>query len=371
MPKKEPIFNTRKRRVFRSIIPRGEAIFGGAFLLFVVLMGAWVAVQRDNFDPTERDITMELMEEGSVQDTLYRTPFQHWRDPTAPAPGAAGARSADLGIFPAATLDGGWSAATRVQTFNEETLYEKIDGAAPQYFGFGFVTLHFIGMENPAAGVELSVELYDMGAFENALGIFAAQRDAGRAVDAMGPVYFYNTGIGAIGMIDRYYFKITGSDEGPEIEEKAAQLLAAFFALAGEDAAPPKPFLVLRDALGIPFEGIAFEKSDVFQFQFAHDFWFGTPDKNGGLRYYIHQAAGEAAAIELYDLLLENQLYDYDEIERTEDFALLNHKFLDTRLALKRTGALLFGFDGAPPELNTNEVLTTLQEAFLSDEEEN
>lgn len=369
MAKREPIFNNRKRRVFRSVIPRGEVIFGVAFLLIVAGMAAWVAAQRDNYDPSERDITMELMEEGSVQDTLYRAPLQRWHDPGA-GPVTIAAPLVDLGIFPASITEGGWTPATRVQTFDESTLYEKINGAAPQYIGFGFVMLYFIGMENSAAGVELNVELYDQGAFENALGIFAAQRDAGRSVDALGPVYYYKTGIGAIGMVGRYYFKITGSDEGSVIDEKTDQLLAAFAELAGANPQPPKPFLVLRDTLGIPFEGIAFEKSDVFQFQFATDFWFGTPDNGEGLRYYIHQAADEAQAIELYDLLLENQLYDYNEVERTGDYALLKHKFLDSQLAMKRTGAWLFGFDGAPPELNATEVLTTVQEAFLNDGEE-
>lgn len=365
MAKKEPIFNPRKRRVFRSAIPRSEVIFGAVFLLIVVGMTAWVAAQHDNYDPTERDISMDLMEEGSVEDTLYRTPLQRWRDPAAPA--VAGAPDVDLGIFPAAMTNGGWIPATRVQTFDESTLYEKINGAAPQYFAFGFVMLHFLGMENAAAGVEINVELYDQGTFENALGIFAAQRDAERTVEHLGPVHFYKTGIGAIGMVDRFYFKITGSDEGPEIEQKTNELLSAFSTLAGENAEPPKAFVVLRDTLNIPFEGIAFEKSDVFQFQFANDFWFGTPDNAEGLRYYIHHASDETQAIELYDLLLENQLFDYNEIARTEDTAILNHKFLETKLAMKRTGAWLFGFDGAPPELNADEVLSTLQEAFLSD----
>lgn len=369
MATQEKLFNTRKRRVFRSRIGAGELAFGVIFVVLVIAMCVWIFVQRDNYDPSERDITMSLMEEGSVEDTLYRTPLARWQDP-AQAAAHGGAATVDLGIFPTATLEGGWTPSTRVQVFDDSNVYEKINGAAPQYQSFGFKNLHFVGIQHPTEPLEINIEVYDQGAFENALGIFSAQRDADRAVEQQGQVYFYRTTVGAIGMVDRFYFKFTGTAEGPATEEKTTQLLRAFATHPEGESVPPKAFLVLRDVLEVPFEGIAFEKSDVFQYQFAQNFWFGVPDIQADLRYYIHEASDEAAAIELFDLLLENHLFDYDEVERTDDTVILKHKFLDTRLAMKRTGALLFGFDGAPPELNAQEVLGTLQEAFASDEEE-
>jgi hypothetical protein len=367
MAKKERVLTQRTRRVFRTQIPTGEIVFGALFVLIVLGMGWWFFAKRDDFDPSERDITMELMEEGSVEDTLYRTPLQRWTEPGQA--GTASAATVDVGIFPPAVLDAGWTAATRVQEFDESTLYEKINGAAPQYFQFGFVRLYFVGLERAAESLEMNIELYDMGAFENALGIFAAQRDADRALDQRGGTHYYATSIGAIGVIGPYYFKLTGNEEVPAIADKAGQLLDTFSALPGADAGAPKAFEVLRDVLGIPFAGIWFEKNDVFQFQFAKEFWFGTPDIGGDLRYYIHQAESEEAARNLFDQLVENNLYDYDEVSRAEDSVILNHKFLDTRLAIKRSGAMVFGFDGAPAELDAEKTLATVQEAFLSDEE--
>jgi hypothetical protein len=367
MSRTERVFNPRKRRVFRSRIPDSEIVFGAVFVAVVVGMAGWVYAQRDRYDPSERDISMQLMEAGSVEDTLYRSPLVRWMDPAQAAAAVAGA--VDLGIFPATTLDGGWTPSTRVQVFDEATLYEKINGAAPQYFAFGFEMLHFVGIEHRLLNVDMNIELYDMGAFENALGIFAAQRDASRAVEVRNSVYYYPTSIGAIGIVERFYFKFTGSDEDPLLVDKANELIDAFTALPGGAAGAPRAFVVLRDVLGIPFEGIVFEKTDVFQFQFAENFWFGQPDLADDFRYYVHEAPTEEAAIALYDNLLENHLYDYDELSRTEDAALLNHKFLDTRLALTRTGRWLFGFDGASAELDAEQTLMHLQEAFLSDEE--
>ncbi len=365
MAKKERVFNQRKRRVFRTQIPTGEVVFGALFVLVVVGMGWWFLAKRNDFDPSERDISMELMEEGSVQDTLYRTPFERWTDPAQPASASA---AVDLGNFPTAILDGGWTASTRVQEFDESNLYEKIDGAAPQYFQFGFVKLHFVGLEH-ADDLELNIELYDMGEFKNALGIFTAQRDADRTLDERGDVHYYATTVGAIGIIGPYYFKLTGNEENAAITDKAAQIIESFSGLPGGDVPLPKAFTVFRDVLGIPFAGIWFEKNDVFQFQFAKDFWFGKPDIGGDLRYYVHEAESEEAARTLFDQLLENNLYDYDEVSHTDDSVILNHKFLKTRLAIKRSGTLVYGFDGAPADLDADKTLMTLQEAFQSDEE--
>jgi hypothetical protein len=365
--KKDPVFNQRKRRVFRTQISSGEVVFGAVFVALTIGMSWWFLAQRDEFDPSERDISMELMEEGSVVDNLYRTPLQRWSEPGQA--GAASAAVVDLGVFPPAILDDGWTAATRIQEFDESNLYEKINGAAPQYFQFGFVRLHFVGLERAAEGLELNIELYDMGAFENALGIFVAQRDKNKTLDELGNAHYYATSIGAIGVINQYYFKLTGNEETSAVTDKALQIVESFSALPGGDAEPPRAFTVFRDVLDIPFEGIGFEKSDVFQFQFARDFWFGTPDITQDFRYYVHKAESDEAARELFDQLVESNLYDYDEVRRTEDSVILNHKFLETQLAMKQLGPWVFGFDGASAELDAEGTLMTLQEAFLSDEE--
>jgi hypothetical protein len=367
MAKKERIFTNRTRKVFRNHIPRSEAGFGIFFLILVVVMGAWFFAQARNYDPSERDISTELMEEGSVSDTLYRTPLKRWTDPTMPA--TAGAQAApELGIFPASLLDGGWSVSTRIQEFDESNLYEKINGAAPQYFQYGFVRLYYVGLTHSESGNEIGIELYDMGSFQNALGLFSAQRAADRAVISEGNTHYYETGIGAIGIAGPYYYKFTGSDSTDIIVTKSKQFVAMSTSLENGDAAPPRTFEVFAGMLDVPFEGISFEKSDVFQFQFATDFWFGRPESGGDLRYFVHEAASPEEAKALFDQLLENQLFDFELVEQWNEGVLLKHKFLQTYLAMEHIGSTLYGLDGATEDAVVDDTLTTLQVAFLNEE---
>ena len=58
---KDKVFNDRSRKIFRHYFGASELAFGVFFILFTVAMGAWFVMQRDNYDPGERDISMELM----------------------------------------------------------------------------------------------------------------------------------------------------------------------------------------------------------------------------------------------------------------------------------------------------------------------
>jgi hypothetical protein len=363
MAKKEKLFNDRKRKVFRKYIPSNEVLSGLVVAGVLVLGLGWFFAQRDNYDPGERDISMALMEEGSVEDKLYRTPLQRWTDPAKAH--AATLSGPDLGIFPAAILSGGWQAATRIQEFDESNLYEKINGAAPQYVQYGFQRLHFVGLEQPESGASLNIELYDMGQFQNALGIFSAQRGDGRTVARAGDAFYYGTGVGAIGITGPYYFKLTGDRE--EAQPKAEEIVPALNGLTSGGKGTPPYFALFQERLQVPFDGITFEKSDVFQFQFARDFWFATPDPEGDLRYFVHEAPDEAAAQELFGLLIENLLYDYEEVERSDTGVVLRHSFLDNYFVLRRRGATLYGVENLPQANELEASLGSLETALFDE----
>jgi len=120
--------------------------------------------------------------------------------------------------------------------------------------------------------------------------------------------------------------------------------------------------------LGIPFDAVAYQRNDVFQYDFAKDFWFGTPSPDSDLSYYVHQAESPDAAKALFDKLLENHRYDYEVLQGTEHDVLLRHRFLDTFMTLNRRGGLVFGVDNAPEQGELQESLDTLLGA-LPDEE--
>ena len=360
------LFHQRGPEVGRKEIPVGEVLFGVFFVLFLIALAVWFASKKDDFRPEDRDISMALLAEGAVRDTLYRAPVKRWVDPAAAASGGA---AAALGIFPGEILAGDWRPASRVQRFNRETLYEKIDGAAEQYFQYGFVELHFLSIEQSQSGLALMIEVYDMGSFQNALGIFAAQRDAEQAVSDRGPARYYPTGAGAIGILGGFYLKMSGNSEAPAVQEKALQIVDLLSGAKSGSAQTPHAFRVLADLLGVPFDAIAYERSDVFQYDFAKDFWFGRPDKASEQCYYLHEAASEEEAQALFDQLLENHRYDYEVLEVSRGEALLQHQFLETFMSLNRRGTLVFGIDNAPDQDALGASLDTLTEALSHDED--
>lgn len=366
----ERIFNNRPRKVFRNRISNKEVYFSVAFIFFVVLMGAWFAAQSDNYDPGERDIPMEVMIASSVEDNLYRTPLERWVDPAeaAAAPGAAPA--AKLGIFPPEIVSGGWTPSSRLQEFDPSNLYEKIDGQAPQYVDYGFERLHFVSLEMAGAGLDINIELYDMGSLQNAMGIFGAQRDVARTLTPAGDAYYYTTELGALGIAGQYYFKISGNTVDPAIVDKATEIAGAFGSMANASGgAVPKAFVVLAQTLEVPFEGVTYEKVDVFQFGFAKDFWFGKPGNGTDLRYYLHECSEDETDGGLYDELLTNHQFDHDVVVNEDGYAVLKHQFLGTFQALTYDQGWVYGVDGAPDADAAETALTLLEGALFNGEE--
>lgn len=347
--RKNKVFNDRNRKVFRKNISSGEMAFGFFFILFVMLMGAWFVVQKDNFDPGERDISIEVLNAQSVEDKLYRTPLLRWVDPAlARTPDSA---APDLGIFPPSLVGGGWETSSRVEVFDGANVYEKINGQEDQYKQFGFQFLHFVAIANPEQELDLNVELYDMGSFVNALGVFAAQRSEDSRVEQFGNTYYYPTEAGVLGILDRYFFKLSGNESSPAIRAKAIEFVKAFAPDTTdtiESGVAPRGLMLLTEGLGVPFRDIAYLRQDVFQYDFAKDFWFGKVTPESKARYFFHEDTSETAAAELFDMILEEQLYEYTLVERNGNRCVLKHEFMKTFMILNQRGPFVYGIDGAP-----------------------
>jgi len=344
---KERVFNNRARKVFRKRIPRSEITSGLFLLVLLILAGVWFASRKNAYDPAERDLSMEALVSSTVEDTLYRTPLQRWVEPGSVA--AVGGPPS-LGVFPEGILYDGWRPSSGLREFDADTLYEKINGAAEQYIQFGFERLYFISLAKAGTEHDISVEMYDMGSFENALGIFAAQRDATRSTERLGPANYYPTEAGAVALLGPYYLKLFGTSNDTVIQQKAIQLVAALGPLAEGEGSMPPAYSILADGLGLPFDAIAYEKTDVFQFSFAKDFWFGVPPEAPDARYFVHTAADEAAAADLLTKLIENNKYDYVVVIDGEEGVLMKHAFLETYMTLSRRGRHVFGVENAPDD---------------------
>ncbi len=366
--KKEKVLNDRPRKVFRKSIPTTETLFSTFFVGFVLLMGIWFAAQKNAYDAGERDISDEAMIASSVEDNLYVMPLERWRDPAnAQAFGAAPIE--DIGIMPQAILQGGWQTSSRLELFDFDNLYEKINGQETQYKAYDFQYLHFISITNPQEDLDMNIEIYDMGIFSNALGVFSAQRSEGREVTQYGNTFYYETEAGGIGLVDKYYFKLTGSENDERLQKKAFAIMEDFSASAGEAAAIPKSMLMLTDGLGVEFSEIDYVLNDVFQYAFAKDFWFGRPDPEVNTQYFVHEASSDEEAQELFDQILEEHLYEYGMVSQADDSVLLTHEYLKTFFSLNRMGSVVYGIDGAKTGVEAADALGAFQEILLGEAE--
>lgn len=357
------LFNPLKRKVLRRQISEHETRFAIVFLLLLVATAVVVGMQKDRFDPSERDISFAQLEKDSVEDTLYRTPFKRWV-----APGSEGAvqASVDLGIFPPEVLAGGWQLDGRVETYDPSNLYEKINGAAEQYLSFGFRRLDYLTLAKDQHF--LTIEIYDQAEFGNTLGLFSAQRDASRRVTTRPDgVFYYSTSVGAIGGYENYYFKISGNSTKEAVTSKATALVEVLAGLPVQASTAPWPFTVLTQRLGLPFDRVAYQKNDVFQYDFARDFWFGSLGGGSEARYFLHEASDAEQARTLFDQLVEEQSFEYEAVETDSRNALFEHRFLHTFFSLHRRGPLVFGIDGAADPGQARAAQARLEKAVTDD----
>jgi len=101
------------------------------------------------------------------------------------------------------------------ESYDEETLYEKINGKAPLYTESGFVKLstqRYVSEKNDELTFELYI--YNMGSAANAFSVYSIQRRA-ESSPADGMPFAYRTE-NALYLADgRYYCELIGSSDSP------------------------------------------------------------------------------------------------------------------------------------------------------------
>ena len=359
MPRIDRVFNRQARKVLRRRIGLTETVFGACFVVVLVLSTLWVLAQKDNFDPADRDVSYETLEKDSTGEVLYETPLKTWVEPGHPAAAAA---APDTGVFPAAIVGAGWSLKGRVQDFDPSNVYEKIDGAAEQYIAFGFRGLHWANLTDGTRSI--AIELYDQGSFANVLGIFAAQGGTRRDVRTAGDMFYYRTSVGVIGGYGPWYFKIAGDEASEAVVAEAARILESMDDLpASKEAAAPLAYAVLTRGLGLGFGDLAYERENVFQYDFLSDFWFGRIPGEADARYFINEQPDAAKTSEIYDRFKQEQARDCAVLDEDANRVVMQHKFLKTIFALQREGDLILGVDGAATRESAAGSLKRLSEA--------
>lgn len=159
------------------------------------------------------------------------------------------------------------AAVGAVEFYGPESLYKYMDGGADVYLPYQFQQM--LHQEFKAKAADVTVDIFDMGADENAFGIYASERSPSYSYIAMGTEGYANDGILNF-LQGRFYMKLSGYGDGNNAV--MAEFAKAISAKIGEKPEPPailaklpkenrKPHteqFVPQDPLGYSFLGPAF-----------------------------------------------------------------------------------------------------------------
>lgn len=339
---KETIFNYRKRVVSRTHIPRTEIIASLLILLSLAGVIFWAILQRNSFNPADRDIPPEMLESG--EEKLYPPPLKQWTEDTAVSQSAG----PNLGIFTATIIDDTWQVGTRLKQFTPETLFEKIDGEADKFIKQGFKSLYFIGLIAHETGDEIDIELFDQGNIGGSLGIFSEYASYEVSLHTEGDAVYILTPSGTIGRKGRFFFRIIGNRESDIIRQKSVLLVKALAGLTESVSDAPVEYTLFTQTLKIDPARVTFTGENVFQFDFARDFWFAAPDPGLPWRLFLRREPSPDHAARLFQQIVAEQKNDYQIKENAPDMAVMWHPYLKNWFAIAHQGTFVFGIENAP-----------------------
>lgn len=358
------IFNHKKRLLRRSLITPSERYSSLVLLLCLALIGYWFLAQSDQFDPSERDLDPEQLLPSSSMIQLYTAPLKLWREPG----GVTAFAVADINPYPAGTVSDNWQIAGRIRRFEPENLYEKINGEAEKFLRQGFEQLHYLVLRSVSGDAEIAIELFDQGDIPGSIGIFSAHQSSGTEVINKGPVSYFDTSVGMIGRKGRYFFRVAADQSGDEIKEKVSQLATLFADLVDDAEELPLEYHLLSDSLDLSADRIVYQATDVFQFDFVSDFWFGKLGDLGSARVFLHRDQSVESSRELFERIKLEQSYDYEIIEEEESLVIMQHSFLNTLFILQQRQQFLVGAEMLTDVAEANSFMTKLLEGIDAQE---
>lgn len=353
------VLNIKKRWFRRTYISTTEFISGLVSIAVIAVSGLWFFWQKDRFDPQERDLDPSLLADQNTLE-LYTPPLKLWQEPGA-EPTTAGAPN--IAPFPSSIVDEQWQPAGRIKSFEPDNLFEKINGEAEKFLKQNFQKLYYLVLKSTRDATEISIELFDHKDIPSSIGIFSGHISGDNELLNEGQVSYFKTGAGMIGRKGRYFFRVAATDLNDSVEQKVTQLARVFGDLEEKADELPMEYRVLSENLNIPGNAISYTAENVFQYDFAKNFWFGTlpTSGDGEAQAFIHVDESASNSEMLYQLLLTELEFDYEVVETFENTAILKHRFLDTYFVVQHKGPYLFGVD----KLSDREKVPAVMSALL------
>ncbi|MCU0560596.1 MAG: hypothetical protein MUD16_10460 [Desulfobacterales bacterium] len=191
-----------------AILPARKAKTGGetfaavAVLCGLLLIAAGIFIRQPSFNPAVLNLS-------AIADSQPKAAGPHALAPLIPAPA-------------------GLTVLTPVESFDRETLSDKIDGKAELYLSAGFVRLDCQRLalsERPDAWLEVFV--YDMGSAPNAFAVFSTQRRADVVSLSIGD-FAYRAGNALFVAHGHYYLELIASADDERLSAALEELAESF-----------------------------------------------------------------------------------------------------------------------------------------------
>ncbi|HHH27708.1 MAG TPA: hypothetical protein ENK57_05100 [Polyangiaceae bacterium] len=331
MANTDRLINPRGRKHYRRSYSMTEVRIGLVILLGLGGFAGWVAYEgahpRDDLFAN----TPDLLDPGS-----------------APV---------ERGPLPEHLAAKGWKEG-RLAAFDADNLYEKINGRAGYFTSKGFVVLLFLPLTSEdTKGETIDVEVYDMGAAENALGAYVGEKPDEIASNESTGVVWHRDRNALYMARGSYYIRAIGSQESPGVDralEHLRKVLETGLA-AGER---PWAHALLVDALGYDASTIEYAKENAMSFEFARNVYVAREGEDTEL--FVAPAPDPEAAEAMAKQYVQG-FTSYGEVVEGGDW--IKDQYLGAFSAVRTSGPLVIGVRGATTLELGEEALAKLEAA--------
>jgi len=325
------LFNPRGRKHYRRTYSLTEVRVGVMVLVSLGGFATWVVYEGAHPDPDLFANTPDLLDPGSA-------PIER-------------------GPLPEKLAAKGWKEG-KLAAFDPDNLYEKINGRAGYFKSKGFVALLYVPLvSEDTKGDTIDLEVYDMGAAENALGAYVGEKpDEIDSEQAAGGVWHRDRN--ALYMArGRYYVRAIGSQESPGVDRALGHLRQA---LEKGLAAGERPWAhaLFVDALGFEASHVGYTKESAMSFEFARNVYSVREGEDTEL--FVAPAADADAAEAMAKQYVEG-FTSYGELVEGGDW--IKDQYLGAFSAVRTAGPLVIGVRGATTLELGKEALAKLDEA--------
>jgi hypothetical protein len=304
-------------RSYRRTYRRSEVYWGAGITLGLMGLLAWVRYKGAHPDPSLYDMSAALVPSAvppAIPAGAERTPIADRGPGSVPSAVAAGAEGAPAAVAAAlagtdssterGALPPGLSAGafreSKIGAYTPDNLYVKIDGRAEFYLSFGLKSMHAVTLE-ASSGASVEIELYDLGAANNALGAYNGERAPGAESRHENGSTFRVDHNAAFLARGPYYARFVGSDETPEVVSEVQRLLDALRQqLPAEEL--PWAFSLFVDQLKLTPSQVGYARENAFSFGFARDVYkaaLSPADSQENLEAFVAVKSDAAAAANL------------------------------------------------------------------------